>query len=192
MCVCVCKRVCGCVGVCGVRVRWARVRFCGRMANYVRAQACVDARERVGARVCGPRHVRVWQWGARGVLARRKEHDQRRTPRDSHRRVGKRVQGHRPRPHRWELCRSHSSRGASSTKGTYTSLPATKGVWHLARSSEAEVRGGWRRRWWWYLRKVPSTSYAVEAGDGRDAVSGGSASRHTVKLFCFFWSNMLT
>jgi hypothetical protein len=31
----------------------------------------------------------------------------------------------------------------------------------------------------------------VEAGDGRDAISGGSASRHTVKLFCFFWSNVL-
>ena len=39
--------------------------------------------------------------------------------------------------------------------------------------------------------EVPATSYAVEAGDGRDAISSNSASRHTMKLFCFFWSNML-
>ena len=39
--------------------------------------------------------------------------------------------------------------------------------------------------------EVPSSSYAVEASDGRDAISSGGASRHTVKLFCFFWSYVL-
>ena len=39
--------------------------------------------------------------------------------------------------------------------------------------------------------EVPATSYAVEAGDGRDAISSGGASRHTMELFCFFWLNVL-